>query len=87
MLMNNLKLLKYLNETDIEETENNYRISLKDVDYDLKHHVVVFIWKNTNSIEFCLSETGDCQENFMQIDMTELIKLRNIILSLNDGEE
>lgn len=82
MLKKNLKLLKLLDEIEIEETNHNYKIRLKDVDDDFKHHVVVFIYKSDDSVEYCLSETGDCYEAFMSIPMDELEKLQIVVKEL-----
>lgn len=80
-LLNNLKLVKYLDEINIEELGYAYRICLKNESEDFVS-LVAFIDKKTGEVDYCVANIYNNSSDCESIDIEALNKLQNIVKSL-----
>lgn len=77
-LLNNLKLIKYLDEICIEELEYAYKICLRNESEDYVS-LVAFIDKKTGEVDYCVANIYNNSSDCESIDIEALNKLQNIV--------
>ena len=80
-LLNNLKLVKYLEEISIEELSYAYKIYLKHESEDFVS-LVAFIDKKTVDVDYCVANIYNNSSDCESIDIEALNKLQSIVKAL-----
>lgn len=80
-LLNNLKLIKYLDEICIEELEYAYKICLRNESEDYVS-LVAFIDKKTGEVDYCVANIYNNSSDCESIDIEALNKLQSIVKAL-----